>query len=103
MKNQFCGTECWTGDCGVDGSVPKGAKGKFCQPCKECDDGGDSVTDSCNICPELPEPGHPYERDRVGCDAWVKLFVGIVDAVSSEEKKHSNLENRTKNDQQKHE
>merc|ERR1719201_1460529 len=50
-KNKmFCGTQCWTGDCGADGGLPRGTSRQFCQPCDECQSDGDSVTGSCNIC-----------------------------------------------------
>ena len=49
-KEQFCGIQCWTGGCGVNGRAPRGTVRQFCQPCDECQSDGDSVTGSCSIC-----------------------------------------------------
>jgi hypothetical protein len=46
----FCGIECWTGQCGVDGSVVEYTFGQYCQPCVECELDSDSVSGSCDIC-----------------------------------------------------
>ena len=48
---QFCATGCATGACGVDGIIPRGRAGQFCQPCVECKGGDDSITRSCKVCP----------------------------------------------------
>ena len=49
---QFCGVECWTGDCGDDEDVTRGTRGQFCQPCDECVFGSDSITGDCSVCDE---------------------------------------------------
>merc|ERR1719174_924641 len=50
-RSQFCGTQCWTGDCGFDRSVSAGTVGNYCQPCNKCQNGAlDSVTGNCNFC-----------------------------------------------------
>ena len=49
---QFCGRECWTGDCGEDEDVARGTRGQFCQPCDECVLDSDSITGDCSVCDE---------------------------------------------------
>ena len=58
-KGQFCGTECWTGECGKDKNEPRGRRGKYCQPCAQCKTSRDSVTRSCDICPYIPSKREP--------------------------------------------
>jgi hypothetical protein len=48
----FCGVECWTGACGADGAVPESRRGRFCQPCAECEMEEDAVDGSCAVCQE---------------------------------------------------
>ena len=47
---QFCGTQCWTGNCGINGRARPGTRGKFCQPCDKCQRRRDSVDRSCEVC-----------------------------------------------------
>ncbi len=47
---EFCAIECFTGDCGVNGDIPRGTLGQFCQPCVECEAGTDSITGDCGSC-----------------------------------------------------
>jgi hypothetical protein len=49
-EGQFCGIECWTGGCGEAEDVPADTLGQYCQPCDECESGGDSVTGDCAVC-----------------------------------------------------
>ena len=57
-NDQFCGTKCWTGECGNDGKTPANTPGNFCQPCKQCVDSRDSSSGSCKICPPKQAQGH---------------------------------------------
>jgi hypothetical protein len=57
-EGYFCGIECWTGECGVDGTIPMATLGAYCQPCIECHAPTDAVTGSCDTC-----GGPAYDMD----------------------------------------
>ena len=65
--NQFCGMQCWTGNCGKDGKISLGAIGKYCQPCKECIHDSRSESGSCNVCPPIVPGGPRYRSLGVPC------------------------------------
>ena len=73
-RNQFCGTECWTGNCGDKQTIPPGTVGEFCQPCDKCLFSKDSVSGNCGAC---PKPGQS--------DTWICILgiCGINIDVSS--------------------
>ena len=49
-EGQFCGVECWTGDCGDNEDVEAFTRGQYCQPCGECQFPSDSITNDCSVC-----------------------------------------------------
>ena len=48
-QHHFCAIKCYTGACGSRGEVSKGKDGKFCQPCKKCNNQR-SWTKNCDVC-----------------------------------------------------
>ena len=63
MDNEFCAIECFSGECGLDGSETSGTFGQYCQPCDECQLPEDAVSGNCDSCDTSDDGGDDGSDD----------------------------------------
>ena len=70
MDGEFCAIECFTGECGLDGSESSGTLGQYCQPCDECQAPEDAVSGNCDSCGTSNDGGDDGGDDDGPPECW---------------------------------